>query len=86
MPRDVDAYNSWLPRFFPSTEPEPESDWEEVEAGESAENGPPVRDIKATDQKPEEPNTVTLPDVPTTEPAGEGPASKKLKPADEDSL
>ncbi|RDL30836.1 Macro-containing protein [Venustampulla echinocandica] len=38
--KDVDAYNYWLPRFFPAVETEVESDWEEVEAGSSAENGP----------------------------------------------
>ncbi|CAG8961725.1 hypothetical protein HYFRA_00006266 [Hymenoscyphus fraxineus] len=45
--KDVDAYNDWLPKFFPATEydlsEEKEDDWEEVEAGESAENGPPSR-------------------------------------------
>lgn len=34
-------------RFFPSTEPEAESDWEEVEGGESAENGPLTQEGEA---------------------------------------
>ncbi|KAG4429521.1 hypothetical protein IFR05_014995 [Cadophora sp. M221] len=74
VPKDVDAYNNWLPRFFPSTE-EPEiDDWEEVEAGETAENGP----VSKEEAK------VTLPDVPTAEPTEDGPAAKKPKPNDGD--
>ncbi|KAG9230667.1 hypothetical protein BJ875DRAFT_507162 [Amylocarpus encephaloides] len=44
--KDVDAYNRWLPQFFPATESDFEpstakdDDWEAVEGGESAENGP----------------------------------------------
>ena len=34
-------------RFFPSTEPDAESDWEEVEGGESAENGPAAQEGEA---------------------------------------
>lgn len=40
--KDVDAYNYWLPHFFPSTElVGNEEDWEEVNGEESAENGGP---------------------------------------------
>ncbi|KAE8451749.1 hypothetical protein EG329_003206 [Mollisiaceae sp. DMI_Dod_QoI] len=104
--KDVDAYNHWLPRFFPSTEPEPESDWEEVEGGESAENGPvtqeaetkdtELKDVEAEDtekdkekqveEEIEEETAVKLPDVPTAEPAEDGPATKKLKSSDEEKL
>ena len=80
-------------RFFPSTEPEPESDWEEVEGGESAENGPAPVEGDAMDvelQKPVEKSaedtSVTLPDVPTAEPADDGPSPKKQKPNDEEKL
>jgi O-acetyl-ADP-ribose deacetylase len=68
-------------RFFPSTEPEPEEDWEEVEGGESAENGPAEKtaevegDIKGTDN-------IALPDVPSGEPTDEGRAAKKQKSDD----
>ncbi|KUJ16480.1 A1pp-domain-containing protein [Mollisia scopiformis] len=98
--KDVDAYNHWLPRFFPSTEPEAEDEWEEVEGGESAENGPATQEEKAKDteeakeekeaEKKEEEAPVELPDVPTTEPASEsaedGPATKKQKSGDEEKL
>ena len=81
-------------RFFPSTEPEPESDWEEVEGGDSAENGPaPVEGGEAMEVEPEKPEeksaedtSVTLPDVPTAEPADDGPSPKKQKPNDEEKL
>jgi len=73
-------------RFFPSTEPEPESDWEEVEGGESAENGPaPVAAEDAMVVEPEE-TSVTLPDVPTAEPTDDGPSPKKQKQNDEEKL
>lgn len=54
VPRDVDAYNHWLPEFFPSTEPmkEPEVEKsEEVAAEESAktETPQPVDSTKPTD-------------------------------------
>ncbi|EKD21585.1 uncharacterized protein L3040_004811 [Drepanopeziza brunnea f. sp. 'multigermtubi'] len=87
--KDVDAYNKWLPRFFPSTE-ESESDWEEVEAGESAENGPKAAEkedtpaAKDSDAKENEEAKVTLPDVPTTEPVNDGPATKKQKSSDDE--
>jgi hypothetical protein len=80
-------------RFFPSTEPEPESDWEEVEGGESAENGPaPVEGGDAMETDPievttaEETSKVELPDVPTAEPTDDGPSPKKQKPNDEEKL
>jgi len=71
-------------RFFPSTEPEPESDWEEVEGGESAENGPVTKD---GDAKEAEEEVVILPDAPTGEPMKpEEPTPKKQKPNDEEKL
>jgi O-acetyl-ADP-ribose deacetylase len=76
-------------RFFPSTEPEPESDWEEVEGGESAENGPaPVEGGEPMDTEPVEVEAVRveLPDVPTAEPRDDGPSPKKQKPNDEEKL
>ncbi|PVH88059.1 A1pp-domain-containing protein [Cadophora sp. DSE1049] len=80
--KDVDAYNHWLPRFFPSTEESESDDWEEVEAGESAENGPGRK--AEGDHTKEEAAKVTLPDVPTAEPVDEGPATKKQKSNDDD--
>lgn len=75
-------------RFFPSTEPELESDWEEVEAGESAENGPVVEDIGGAEAEhptsgASEETKVELSDVPTAETVGNEHASKKLEPTDE---
>lgn len=67
-------------RFFPSTEPEAEEEWEEVEGGESAENGPAVKEGEVDISK------IALPDVPTGEPTDDGPASKKLKQNDEEKL
>ncbi len=67
-------------RFFPSTEPETESDWEEVEGGESAENGPAVTEREEAEG---ELSKAALPDVPTEEPVDEGPATKKQKSNDE---
>ena len=61
-------------RFFPSTEPQADSDWEEVEGGESAENGP------AATESEENTSKITLPEVPTGDPVDEGPATKKQKP------
>ncbi|TVY88995.1 O-acetyl-ADP-ribose deacetylase [Lachnellula willkommii] len=74
--KDVDAYNHWLPIFFPSTEPEAEDEWEEVEGGESAENGPADAGEDAAEA---EASKVELPEVPTGEPTGDGPATKKQK-------
>jgi hypothetical protein len=71
-------------RVFPSTEPGLESDWEEVEAGESAENGP--AEGKEAENENGEASKITLPDVPTTEPVEEGPATKKQKSNDEEIL
>jgi hypothetical protein len=64
-------------RFFPptSTEAEPESEWEEVEGGESADNGPVADGIK-----------LELPNVPKDEPVNEGPSPKKSKPNDPEEL
>jgi len=80
--KDVNAYNRWIPYFFPPTErdlrgEEKEEDWEEGEGDdESAENG-------ATEEK----NTVqNLPEVPTQEPSEDGPAQKKQKSGHEQSF
>jgi hypothetical protein len=74
-------------RFFPSTEPEPDEEWEEVEAGESAENGPAGGATgKVLGGEEEGTSKVELPDVPTGEPMSEGPAVKKQKPNDEEKL
>ncbi|KAF4636044.1 hypothetical protein G7Y89_g2047 [Cudoniella acicularis] len=87
VPKDVNAYNHWLPRFFPSTEPEHEDDWEKVEGGESAENGPHTKDGETAVDKEDESSKVLLPEVPTVEPSevvdGE-PATKKQKPNNEE--
>ncbi|KAK0113673.1 hypothetical protein ONS95_013921 [Cadophora gregata] len=79
--KDVDAYNHWLPRFFPSTEESESDDWEEVQAGESSENG---LGRKAGADHSHVLAEVTLPDVPTAEPVDEGPAAKKQKANDDD--
>ena len=68
--------------FFPSTEPEAEEDWEEVEGGESAENGPAANIGEAASG--ESTNKISLPDVPTAEPMDDGHASKKQKQDDEE--
>jgi len=70
--------------FFPSTEPaegEAEDEWEDVEEGESAENGAPV-DVEAAAGSKTEYGTskVELPEVPKAEPADDGPLPKKQKP------
>ena len=54
--------------------------WEEVEAGDSAENGtseelPTEGTVSARENKVE-----SLPDVPTKDPSDNGPAAKKQKP------
>jgi O-acetyl-ADP-ribose deacetylase len=79
---------TFLRRFFPSTEQETESDWEEVEGGESAENGPaPVEAGEAMETEPAEKSSkVELPDVPTSEPIDDGPSPKKQKPNDGEKL
>lgn len=87
--KDVEAYNHWLPRFFPSTEPEPEpeDEWEEVEAGESAENGPAGQATeKVVEGEGKDTSKVELPDVPTGEPKDYDPAAKKQKLNDEEKL
>jgi len=73
--------------FFPSTETEVDEDWEEVEGGESAENGPKDKkpETEATDAV-EDTSSITLPDVPSGEPKEDGPAVKKQKPNDEEKL
>jgi hypothetical protein len=73
-------------RLFPLTEPELESEWEEVEAGESAENGPAEGKEAEEEGEIGEASKITLPDVPTSEPVEEGPATKKQKSNDEEIL
>ncbi|TAQ89716.1 hypothetical protein B7494_g1973 [Chlorociboria aeruginascens] len=75
VPKDVNAYNKWLPLYFPSAEPEANSDWEDVEGGESAENGA---------KEKEEVEKVAFPNVPAGEVTGQGPVTKKLKTDNED--
>jgi len=73
--KDVEAYNNWLPRFFPSTEPKVENDeWEEVEGGKPAENRLVVETNNEDAGKVEDLST-----VPSRDPR-EGPAAKKQKP------
>ncbi|KAG9245796.1 hypothetical protein BJ878DRAFT_499866 [Calycina marina] len=77
--KDVDAYNYWLPRFFPPAENvEPETatteegkddEWEDIEEGESAENG--AAEVKIVPELPEVPKT-------ELEPVG-SPSPKKQK-------
>ncbi|KAK6579660.1 hypothetical protein PZA11_007896 [Diplocarpon coronariae] len=71
--KDVEAYNHWLPRFFPSTE-EAESGWGEIAPGETVDNGPTVKGSETSAA-----SEVGLPNVPTAEPAAEGPAVKKQR-------
>ncbi|CZT52949.1 probable MACRO domain-containing protein 2 [Rhynchosporium secalis] len=79
--KDVDAYNYWLPRFFPSvTEPD-NDDWEEVEAGETAENGPVAKTKNVSDVGEVK---ADLPDMPKAEPLKDEPAPKKEKSNDDD--
>ncbi|PBP28163.1 macro domain-containing protein [Diplocarpon rosae] len=72
VPKDVEAYNHWLPRFFPSTQ-EPERDGEKIESGESADNTP----VKGSETVAA--SEVKFPDVPTAEPAEEGHSTKKQR-------
>ncbi|TVY54921.1 hypothetical protein LCER1_G002276 [Lachnellula cervina] len=58
-------------------QPEAEDEWEDVEGGESAENGPADA---GEDAEEAEASKVELPEVPTGEPTGDGPATKKQKP------
>ena len=72
-------------RFFLSTEPATEEDWEEVEGGESAENGPArAEEVSEPDVAEDDASKITLPDVPAGEPKDDGPAFKKQKGNDED--
>ncbi|CAD6446368.1 1e8d168b-e760-44da-832c-5a386a288e7e [Sclerotinia trifoliorum] len=85
--RDVAAYNKWIPRIFPSTEPDAEEEWEEVDEVESAENGAVLE--KGTDNVKDdaEASKVELPEVPTKEPIeDEGHAAKKQKSEDDEKL
>ena len=75
-------------RFFPSTEPEAEEEWEEVEGGESAENGPTIKEGEEGERgekgAEEDTSKITLPDVPTAEPIDGGPSPKKQKQKQDD--
>ncbi|KAM3086293.1 hypothetical protein ACMFMG_000429 [Clarireedia jacksonii] len=81
--KDVAAYEKWLPRFFPSTEPEADDDWEQVTESESAENGSVLQETaEKTDA-----SKVELPEVPTQDPGDDaGHASKKHKSGDDEKL
>ncbi|TVY46665.1 O-acetyl-ADP-ribose deacetylase [Lachnellula occidentalis] len=59
---------------------EAEGEWEDIEGGESAENGPAPADAKKYAEEEAEASKVELPEVPTGEPADDGPAAKKQKP------
>jgi hypothetical protein len=69
-------------RYFPPTEFDlkGEEEWEEVEAGESAENG------VSQDEEAEKGNVEDLPEVPTNEPLDNGPAPKKQKSSQDGGL
>ncbi|PQE20542.1 macro domain-containing protein [Rutstroemia sp. NJR-2017a BBW] len=80
-PKDVAAYDKWLPRFFPPTEHEADDDWEQVDESESAENGAVLQ--KGTEKT--DASKVELPDVPTQDPSDDqGHASKKQKSGDDE--
>jgi len=75
VPKDMEAYNNWLPRFFPLTEPEAENEeWEEVEGGNLAENGLVVETNKEDAGRVEDLST-----APSGDPQA-GTAAKKQKP------
>lgn len=81
------ANNYIYRRIFPSTEPNADEEWEEVDEVESAENGAALE--KGTDATKDETeaNKVELPEVPTKEPIeDEGHAAKKQKSGDDDKL
>ncbi|KAJ8060170.1 hypothetical protein OCU04_010517 [Sclerotinia nivalis] len=85
--KDVAAYNKWIPRIFPSTEPDAEEEWEEVDEVESAENGAVLEKGTDTAKDDGEASKVELPEVPTKEPIeDEGHAAKKQKSGDDDKL
>ncbi|KAB8298343.1 hypothetical protein EYC80_002069 [Monilinia laxa] len=88
VPKDVAAYNEWLPRIFPSTEPNAEEEWEEVDEVESAENGAMVgKGADTIEEDEEEASKVELPEVPTKEPTeDEGHTAKKQKSGDDEKL
>ncbi|KAF7869934.1 hypothetical protein EAF04_004718 [Stromatinia cepivora] len=78
--KDVAAYNKWLPQIFPSTEPDADEEWEEVDEVESAENGAVLEKGTDTAKDEAEASKVELPEVPTKEPIeDEGHAAKKQK-------
>lgn len=80
-PRPLTCIANLNRRFFPSTEELEIDDWEEVEAGETAENGPVSKEEGGSAM---EEAKAALPDVPTAEPTEDGPATKKLKPNGDD--
>jgi hypothetical protein len=69
-------------RYFPPTEFDlkGEEEWEEVEAGESAENG------VSQDGEAEKGKVEDLPDVPTKELSDNGPLPKKQKSSQDGGL
>ncbi|KAI9641706.1 hypothetical protein NHQ30_009562 [Ciborinia camelliae] len=85
--KDVAAYNEWLPRIFPSTEPNAEEEWEEVDEVESAENGAVLEDGTDAFKEEVEASKVELPEVPTQDPIeDEGHAAKKQKSGDDEKI
>ncbi|TGO13160.1 hypothetical protein BTUL_0075g00050 [Botrytis tulipae] len=87
VPKDVAAYNEWIPRIFPTTESNVDDDWEEVDEVESAENGAVLAKGTGSAKDSSEASKVELPEVPTKEPIeDEGPATKKQKSNDDKNL
>ncbi|ESZ92588.1 hypothetical protein SBOR_7005 [Sclerotinia borealis F-4128] len=85
--RDVAAYNEWLPRIFPTTEPNAEEEWEEIIESGSAENGAMLEQGTVDIKDETETSQVELPDVPTKEPVeDEGHTAKKQKFEDDEKL
>jgi O-acetyl-ADP-ribose deacetylase len=83
------ALMNFARKFFPPTEYDLHGEeWEEVEGGESAENGDsqekaPAEETAEVEAKTEKAKVEDMPEVPTKDPSGEGPALKKQKPSDD---
>ncbi|KAL3427207.1 macro domain-containing protein [Phlyctema vagabunda] len=91
--KDVDAYNDYLPLYFPSVDFEPEStasatigmpdtdtedEWEKIEAGQSADNGPRKKEDR--NKKDTSREDTPKPDIPKDGAAKGSPVTKKEKP------
>jgi O-acetyl-ADP-ribose deacetylase len=78
-------------RYFPPTEYDLHGEeWEEVEGGESAENGQSQEkaaeaDIEGDQASVAKAKLEDMPDVPTKDPSDDGPAPKKQKRSLDDS-